>query len=217
MADIEAIIEPFIPSLHRGTPVDILIEPIMGENPHLDKNEVKEALLSHLSPTVIPVKTVSTVVKPQINTSKYRTLTVKQYRKVIQSLTDIVEIVDKTDGGITKTGILRLLRRDGSYWRPKITRWLHELCEMGVIQSDNNRLNPRYYSHDAHVHNREREVHRRVAEALQIYGELTMTQLAIRVGRNGGSNRSQVAVALEDLEREGFVRLGGRSRWAWIT
>lgn len=216
MVDIEAIIAPFIPSLNRGTPVDILIEPIMGEHPHLDENEVKEALLSRRNPIVTPIKTPSKVIKPRINTSKYKdSLTLKQYRKVIQSLTDIVEIVDKSGEGITKTGILQGLRRDGSYWRPKITRWLHELCEMGVIQSDNNRLNPRYYPHDAHVHNREREVHRRIAEALQIYGELTMTQLAIRVGRNGGSNRSQVAVALQDLEREGFVRAGERSHWLW--
>lgn len=216
MADIEAIIEPFIPSLHRGTPVDILIVPIMGENPHLDEKEVMNALLSHLKPTVTPIKSVSRAAKPKINTSKYRdTLTLNQYHKVIQCLTDIVGIVDKTGNGITKTGILRQLRRDGSYWRPKITRWLHELCDMGVIQTDNNRFNPRYYPHDACVQNREREVHRRIAEALQIHGQMTMTQLAIKIGRNGGSNRSQVSLALEDLEREGFVITGDRNRWLW--
>ncbi len=46
---------------------------------------------------------------------------------------------------------------------------------------------------------------------------MTMTQIAIKIGRNGGSNRGEVRMALEDLEREGFVRLGERSRWAWIT
>ena len=98
-----------------------------------------------------------------------------------------------------------------------MTRWLHDLCEMGVIQKDNNRLNPRYYSFDSHVENREREIHRRIVEALQLHGQMTMTQLAIKIGRNGGSNRKQVSYALEDLEREGFVRMGARSRWAWIT
>jgi hypothetical protein len=216
MVDIEAIIAPFISSLNRGTPVEMLLEPIMGENPDLDEKEVNKALLSHLKPTVTHIKSVSRAVKPKINTSKYRdTLTLKQYHKVIQCLTDIVEIVDKTGNGITKTGILRVSRRINSYWKPKYGRWLHELCDMGVIQTDNNRLNPRYYPHDAHVQNREREVHRRIAEALQIHGQMTMTQIAIKIGRNGGSNRSQVSLALEDLEREGFVTTGDKSRWLW--
>ena len=58
-------------------------------------------------------------------------------------------------------------------------------------------------------------IHRRIGEALMIHGDLTMTQLAIKVGRNGGNNRSQVVEALNDLEREGFVRMGERSRWRW--
>ncbi len=216
MADIESIIRPFISSLNRGTPVEALMIPIMSENADLDENEVKMALLSHLKPIVAQIKTVPVSIKPKINTSKYRaTLTIKQYRKVIQCLTDIVEIVDKAGEGITKTGILTAFRRDSSHWRPKYGRWLSELCDMGVIQSDNSRLNPRYYPYDAYVQNREREVHRRIGEALQVHGQMTMTQLAIKIGRNGGSNRSQVSVALEDLEREGYVRVGNRNRWAW--
>jgi len=216
MVDIEVVIAPFISSLNRGTPVEMLLEPIMDENPDFDEKEVKNALLSHLKPTVIPIKSVSRAVKPKINTSKYRdTLTLKQYRKVIQCLTDIVEIVDKSGQGISKTKILLILRRESSYWRPKYTLWLHELCNMGVIQSDHNGVTPLYYSHDAYVQNRERELHRRIAEALQIHGQMTMTQLAIKIGRNGGSNRSQVSLALEDLEREGFVTTGDRNRWLW--
>ena len=216
MVDIQAVIEPFIPSLNRGTPVEVLIPPIMEANPTLDEMEVKKALLLHIEPVVAQtVKEVSN--RPKINLAKYRDAPRKKYHKIAENLTDIVEVVDKAGEGISKTGILQALRKDGSYWRPKMTRWLHDLCEMGVIQKDNNRLNPRYYSFDSHVENREREIHRRIVEALQLHGQMPMPQLAIKIGRNGGSNRKQVSYALEDLEREGFVRMGARSRWAWIT
>ncbi len=215
MVDIETIIRPFIRALNRGEPIEELLIPILAENPNVEATEVTNALLSHRKSVVREIKPVSSSLKPSINGERYKTdMTTKEYDKLRQSLKNIVEIVDKSDEGITKTGILQALRRDGSYWRPKITRWLLHLCDDGVIQSDNNRLNPRYYSYDAHVHNREREIHRRVVESLQIHGQMTMTQLAIKIGRNGGSNRSQVSQALDDLEREGFVRRGQRNRWA---
>jgi hypothetical protein len=215
MDDIEAVIKPFIPSLNRGIAVEELLIPIMGENPSLNESAVKKALLSHLEPTVTHKSNVGGL-NPTIQTSRYSDLPRRQYLKVVQFLTDIVQTVDKSAEGITKTGILQALGKDGSYWRPKITRWLHHLCEDGVIQTDNNRLNPQYFPHDAYVHNREREVHRRIIESLQIHGQMTMTQLAINIGRNGGSNRSQVFHALEDLESEGFVRIGQRNRWACV-
>jgi hypothetical protein len=216
MVDFEAIIRPFIPSLKRGTPVEVLLEPIMAENPNIDKDSIRKALLSHVSPIITQAESKPINSKPKIDISKYRdTLTRKQYQKVMESMTELVEIVDNSGYGISKTKILVILRRDSTHWRPKYTQWLHELCDMGVIKSDYNGISPLYYSHDAHIQNREREVHRRVAEALQIYGQMTMTQLAIKVGRNGGSNRPQVLFALEDLEREGFVNKGNRSRWAW--
>ena len=215
MGGIESIIRPYISSLNRGVAVDVLLEPIMSEHPTLNESDVKAALLSHLSPTITH-KPNPTISKPSIKTARYRDLPRKQYTRTIQVLTDIVAIVDKTGDGITKTGILRLLRKDNSHWRPKITLWLHFLCEDATIQSDNNRLNPRYFPHNAHVDNREREIHRRVVESLQIHGQMTQTQLAIKIGRNGGSNRAEVSHALHDLESEGFVRMGQRNRWACI-
>ena len=214
MVDVEAIIQPFIPSLNRGTPIENLLKPIMAENPDADITEVQNALLSHRKSVVREIKPTITALKPKINTDRYKTeMTTKQYLKVVANLTEIIKIVDKSAHGITKTGILRLLRRANSYWKPIYSRWLHHLCEDGNIQKDNNPLNPRYYPYDAYVHNREREIHRRVVESLQIHGQLTMTQLAIKIGRNGGSNRSQVSQALDDLEGEGFVRMAQRNRW----
>ncbi len=211
------IIQEYVEMLDFSS-VDDVLEVICAEHPHLDHEGVRKALLLLKEPVVTQVKAVSSVSKPKIEMGRYREgRSRKQYMKTAQILGNIVKIVDESPDGISKTGILRQARRVNSYWKPIYGRYLEDLCDMGVIQRDNNTHKPSYYSHDAYVHNREREVHRRIVEALQIYGQMTMSQLAAKIGRNGGSNRKQVSLALDDLEREGFVRLGERSRWAWIT
>jgi len=213
---IGQILEGYVEMLDFAS-VDDVLQVVLAENPNLDGDEVRKALLPLKEPVVRQIKAVSSVSKPKIEMSRYREgKSRKQYNKTAQILGSIVKIVDESPDGISKTGILRQARRVNSYWRPIYGRYLEDLCDMGVIQRDNTHK-PSYYSHDAYVHNREREVHRRIVEALQIHGQMTMTQLAVKIGRNGGSNRKQVSLALDDLEREGFVRLGERSRWAWIT
>jgi predicted transcriptional regulator len=216
--EIDSIIKPYLRALNRGTDIDNLIEIIIDEQDeghNFDKDSIREALLLAQKPLVNEIKMPSKSSKPPINGNRYRDLPRKQYQKTMECLTDIVKIVDNNQDGITKTGILRLLRRENSYWRPKITRWLYELCEDGVIQTDKNKTKERYYSYDAHVENREQAMHRKVAEALQIHGDMTQNQIAIKIGRNGGLNRHQVVNALNDLERKGFLEKGERSRWRW--
>ena len=219
--EIDILIKPYLRALNRGTDMDTLIAIVLDENegayPNLDKEVIRDALFAAKQPQVVEMKTSPTSLKPPINGMRYRELPRKEYQKVMKCLTDIVEIVDKNPSGITKTGILRLLRRENSHWRAKITRWLYELCEDGVIQSDKNKTKECYYSHDAHVENREQVMHRKVAEALQIHGDLTATQVAKKVGRNGGYNRHFVGVAIADLERKGFIQMGERSRWSWCV
>ena len=60
-------------------------------------------------------------------------------------------------------------------------------------------------------------MHIKIAESLQLHGELTMVQLAIMFGRNGGMNRHQIINAIDDLERKGFIQTGERSRWWWAV
>ena len=224
MVRIEEVIEPFIPSIKRGTPVESILPAVLGKAHQegltsIDEDEVRTLLDSYITPIVTAIKAEipSQKARPTINLNRYREgMTLRQLERQGELLKRIREIVDKKGDGVKKTAILQHLRKDNSYWRPKITLYLLHLCNDGVIQSDNGR-EPCYYPYDAYVKNREREVHRRVVEALQIHGQMTMTQIAIQIGRNGGSNRKQVSFALEDLKREGFVRLGQRSRWAWIT
>jgi predicted transcriptional regulator len=219
--EIDILIKPYLRALNRGTDMDTLIAIVLDENegayPNLDKEVIRDALFAAKQPQVVEMKTSPTSLKPPINGMRYRELPRKQYQKVMECLTDIVEVVDNNQSGITKTGILRILRRENSYWRPKITRWLYELCEDGIIQSDKNKNKECYYPHDAHVENREQVMHRRVAETLQIYGDLTQNQIAIKIGRNGGLNRHQVISAIDDLERKGFLQKVERSRWSWCA
>ena len=220
MADSESIdqaISEYVEMLDFASVEDVL-QVVMSEHPSLEHGEVRKALLSLKQPAVTQIKPPTPPSKPKIEMSRYREgHTRKQYNKLAQTLGSIVKIVDESPDGISKTGILRKARRVNSYWKPIYGRLLEDLLDMGVIQRDNNTHKPSYYPHDAYVHNREREVHRRIVEALQIHGQMTMTQLAIKIGRNGGSNRNQVSLAIDDLRREGFIRLGERSRWAWIA
>ena len=212
--EIESAIAEFIPLLKKGTDPKLFLPPACAKLPNHDSNDILKVLLSHHIPVQREVKAV--INRPNINSSRYReAMSRRQYQNTMTILSEIISIINKNPEGITKTAILKALRKDASYWRPKITLWLLDLCEDGVIKSDNKTVASRYYPESAYVKNREREIHRRIGEALMVYGELTMTQLAIKVGRNGGKNRSQVVEALEDLEREGFVRMGERSRWRW--
>jgi hypothetical protein len=214
--EIDNIIKPYLRALNRGTDMDSLIAIVLDENasayPNLEVEAIRGALLAAKQPQVVEIKTQ---LKPPINGLRHRGLPRKEYQKVMKCLTDIVEVVDNSQSGITKTGILRILRKENSHWRPKMTRWLYELCEDGVIQRDKNMNKECYYPHDAHVENREQVMHRKVAEALQIHGDLTQNQIAIKIGRNGGLNRHQVISAIDDLERKGFLQKVERSRWSW--
>lgn len=212
--EIESAIAEFIPLLKKGTDPKLFLPPACSKLPHLDSQEILSVLISHHIPIQREIKSVSK--KAKINSSRYRdAMGRRQYQNTMNTLTDIVSIVNNNPEGITKTSILKELRKDASYWRPKVALWLLDLCEDGVIKSDHRKVATRYYPETAYVKNREREIHRRIGEALMVHGDLTMTQLAIKVGRNGGKNRSQVVEALSDLEREGFVRMGERSRWRW--
>ena len=224
MVEIDEIIKPFIPSLNRGISLDLLLPAIIEKAQKegvesIDESDLRQRLSIHITPVVTAVKPdlPRQNARPTIDLTRYKTrFTRRKLEGLASLLGEIVRIVDKTGHGVKKTAILQQLRKDNSYWRPKITHYLLDLCDMGIIQSDNGR-EPSYYPYHAYVKNREREVHRRIVECLQLHGQMTMTQIAIKIGRNGGSNRGEVRMALEDLEREGFVRLGERSRWAWIT
>ena len=212
--EIESAIAEFIPLLKKGTDPKLFLPPACAKLPNFDSDEILKVLISHHIPVQKEIKPVS--MSPKINAGRYReSMTRRQYQNTMTILSDIVARVNKNPEGVTKTAILKELRKDASYWRPKIALWLLDLCEDGVIKSDNGKVISRYFPANSYVKNREREIHRRIGEALMIHGDLTMTQLAIKVGRNGGNNRSQVVEALNDLEREGFVRMGERSRWRW--
>ncbi len=215
--EIELAIAEFIPLLKKGTDPKLFLPPACAKLPHLESEQILKVLNSHHIPVHKEIKTVSQTTN-KINGGRYRDeMSHSQYENYMKIITSIVGIVNKNADGITKTGILKELRKDASYWRPKITLWLLDLCEDGVIKTDDRRVMAKYYPQTAYVKNREREIHRRIGEALMIHGDMTMTQLAIKVGRNGGGNRSQVVDALNDLKREGFIRLGERSRWRWCA
>ena len=215
MASVEEAIQPFIPMVERGIPLDDLLLPILSENPDLDEGLVLASLKKHINPIVKHIPSISKTEKPKINGVRYRNLGRNQYQKTMTCLNDIVQIVADSGNGISKTAICKKLRRNGSYWRPKITHYLLELVEDGVIQTDGIGRGTLYYPPSSQVQDRERRYHRLVAESLQVNGEMTMTQLFTRLGCNGGRNRHYVREALQDLANEGWIEQTTRSRWLW--
>ena len=215
MVSVEDAIQPFIPMLNMGVSLDDLLTPILDENPELSREAVVDSLQSHIKPTVKHIPSISKAEKPKINGSRYRNLGRNQYQKTMTCLNDIVRIIEEHPNGVSKTTICRRLRRNSSYWRPKITHYLLELVEDGVIQTDGIGRGTLYFPPNAQVQDRERRYHRLIAETLQVNGDMTMTQLFNRLGCNGGRNRHYVREALQDLANEGWVEMGHRNRWAW--
>ena len=168
MVSVDEAIQPFIPMLNRGLPLDDVLLPIMAENPSLDREEVIASLESHISPIVRQVIPVPKAEKPKLNGSRYReSMSRRQYEKTMTHLQDILNVVSDRPNGVRKSTILRELRKENSHWRPKITRWLHDLVEDGLILSDGFGNGTLYYPPNVQVQDRERKYHRLVAESLQ--------------------------------------------------
>ena len=216
MVSIDEAIKPFIPMLNRGLSLDDVLTPIMAENPSLDRDEVITSLESHISPIVRQITPVKKAEKPKLNGRRYReSMTRREYEKTMSNLQDMLNVIGDNPNGIRKSTILRQLRKENSHWRPKITRWLHDLLEDGLISSDGFGNGTLYYPPNVQVQDRERKYHRLVAESLQVNGDMTMTQLQKRLGCDGGSNRHKVRIALQDLANEGWITPSNRNRWAW--
>ena len=215
MTDIEDAIVEFLPSLHRNESVDILVKVVCEKNSSLNADEVKSAFLKHIKPTATHKPVISKHKKPKMNSRRYRDLSMKKQQKVMAIQTEIVRIIEDAPNGVNKSGILNRLRKENSHWRPIITRYLLELEEDGIIQTDGRGNGTLYYPYSSQVQNRERRYHRLAAESLQIHGDMTMTQLSRNIGCDGGRNRHLLRDALRDLEKEGWITIDSRNRWKW--
>ena len=159
MVSVDEAIQPFIPMLNRGLPLDDVLLPIMAENPSLDREEVIASLESHISPIVRQVIPVPKAEKPKLNGARYReSMSRRQYEKTMTHLQDILNVVSDRPNGVRKSTILRELRKENSHWRPKITRWLHDLVEDGLILSDGFGNGTLYYPPNVQVQDRNENI-----------------------------------------------------------
>ena len=215
MTDVEDAISEFLPSLHRNVSVDILVSAVCKKHDSFSPDEVKGAFLKHIKPTVTHKPIITKPTKPKMNSRRYRDLSHKKQQKVMTLQTEIVRIIEESPNGMNKSAILSRLRKENSHWRPIISRYLLELEEDGIIQTDGRGNGTLYYPYSSQVQNRERRYHRLIAETLQIHGDMTMTQLSRKIGCDGGRNRHFLRDALRDLEKEGWIAIDSRNRWKW--
>lgn len=121
----------------------------------------------------------------------------------------VQQAINKHPYGITKTQLLKVIRKDNSHWRTEIEMFIGYLLEDNLIQTDGKS----YYPTNVIVKSRERKMHRIIFELLS-ESPLTLTDIYMRTGCNGGKSRNYVKGALQDLKNEGYI-VQENSRWKW--
>ncbi len=134
----------------------------------------------------------------------------KDHRVKMSLITKMRSIVIGADiRGISKTKIFKLVRKDNTYWRGRLTEWLDELVSDGLIKFSEKR----YYSNNLRVETREQMIHRLVFESLED-SPLSMTGISKRLGYDGGDARAYIKNALDELSSKGYIIQEG-IRWRW--
>jgi hypothetical protein len=175
------------------------------------KNNLTEIIENNIQTEVAEVVVIEEVVSntPTINTGRFEGLNRNERERVMTLLRMIEGIIKNNAQGITKTGILKAMRKDNSHWRKEVGKLLNYLLIDELIQ-----LNGRnYHPMNIIVKSRERKIHRNIYELLS-QNSMTLTDIYKATGTNGGKSREIVKSALKDLQNEGYIVLENR-RWRW--
>lgn len=175
------------------------------------KDNLTQIIENNIHCEVAEVVVVEEVVPhaPLLDTGRFEGLNRNERERVMTLLRMIEGIIKNNAQGITKTGILKAMRKDNSHWRKEVGKLLNYLLIDELIQ-----LNGRnYYPMNIIVKSRERKIHRNIYELLS-QNSMTLTELYKATGTNGGKSREIVKSALKDLQNEGYIILDNR-RWRW--
>ena len=216
MGDIGEFIENFVEIIrHHPNQLDQMVENAYDEcDGEFSIDEIREAMVERvrIEPPII-IKSSKVIVKrPQLRAHDSEGKSRKTHYRDMGQKTAILDIVDKHPKGIAKTTITGVLRKDNSHWRPLITRWLREMVDDKVIQTDGSR----FYPYNVSYHTRESEIHRRIYECIGSHEKrpVTTTEIAKAIKCNGGKTWYLVQQGLKDLEEMGYVEYKNR-RWVW--
>lgn len=217
MTSLEVLIEPYREwVLNDASLLDDVAKLVhKNANDEYTIEEIKNNLTTIIENKVEVIETEIVVVKektsqsPMIDTGRFDGMNRGERERAMTLLRMIEGIIKNNNQGITKTGILKSMRKDNSHWRKEIGKLLNYLLIDGLIQ-----LNGRnYYPMNIVVKSRERKIHRNIYELLS-ESSLTLTELYMKTGNNGGKSRELVKSALRDLQNEGYIVLDNR-RWRW--
>ncbi len=217
MTSLEVLIEPYREwVLNDASLLDDVAKLVhKNANDEYTIEEIKNNLTTIIENKVEVIETEIVVVKektsqsPMIDTGRFDGMNRGERERAMTLLRMIEGIIKNNNQGITKTGILKSMRKDKSQWSKEIGKLLNYLLIDGLIQ-----LNGRnYYPMNIVVKSRERKIHRNIYELLS-ESSLTLTELYMKTGNNGGKSRELVKSALRDLQNEGYIVLDNR-RWRW--
>lgn len=198
------------------------------------KGEIEDAIRNRLEANLIEKEEVSNVIKrpkPSVVKRKIEKkpllhvdssvsipklgsldwgLSRRKHERKMSIMTQIRSILLSKEGqGLSKTALLKQIRKDNSYWRGTISNWLDELVSQGVVK----RYKGRFYSPQVYLEPREKMLHRLVFEALED-GPLSTTAIGKRIGCDGGGQRKVLRQTVQELSAEGYILLEG-IKWRW--
>jgi hypothetical protein len=146
---------------------------------------------------------------PKLSGMKWGLSRNKHERKMFM-VTEMRSHIYSSKYGISKTELLKRMRKDNSHWRPLLTSWLDEMVMDKLLKKEGHR----YFSPQISLETRERRLHRLVFESLE-NESLSITTIARKVGYGGGDNRKIVRTVIEDLQNDGYIKCLG-VKWCWM-
>ena len=162
MTSLEVLIEPYkewvINDASLVNDVSELVHKNANDEYTLEeiKNKLTSIIENHIHTEVAEVVVVEEAVpnSPTINTGRFEGLNRNERERAMTLLRMIEGIIKNNAQGITKTGILKAMRKDNSHWRKEVGKLLNYLLIDGLIQ-----LNGRnYYPMNIIVKSRERKI-----------------------------------------------------------
>ena len=130
----------------------------------------------------------------------------KDRRKKADLYIQILNLLEQETDGISKTGILRLLKKDNGSWRKISNEVIDYLLAKGIVI----KINKKYYL-SKNISKKETPYHRKVYESLSEQSK-SATKLLKELGYNNKKGRERLLKVLEVMKQYDYVEKVG-TKW----
>jgi hypothetical protein len=134
----------------------------------------------------------------------------KDRKKKADLYIEILNLLEEDKDGMTKTGILRKLKKDNGSWRPVSNEIFDYLLSKNIAL----KINKKYYL-SKNVSKRETPYHRKVYECLY-ENPKSITKILKELGYNNQKGRERLINVLKIMEQHEYVEKDGR-KWKVVV